>query len=115
MGTAHSAAARTQRGSKKARINRLRQTQAEIDELEKHIHELKILLYRTQVEGIMKRDERDEEIYDISTLTYQMRTDLIKKVREVMSMDAIDGSGLPTYYYLGLSSHLITSHLISFC
>ncbi|CAJ1964787.1 unnamed protein product [Cylindrotheca closterium] len=79
MGTAHSAGARTQRGSKKARINRLRQAQAEIDELERQIHELKILLYQTQVDGIMKRDKRDAEIYDIDTQTYRMRTDLIKK------------------------------------
>lgn len=83
MGTAQSAAARTQRGSKKARINRLRQTQADIDDLEKQIHAIKILLYRTQVKGIMQRDMRDEEIYDIKTLTYQKRTDLIKKVREI--------------------------------
>mmetsp|Transcript_39097 Transcript_39097/g.94527 ORF Transcript_39097/g.94527 Transcript_39097/m.94527 type:complete len:264 (+) Transcript_39097:107-898(+) len=85
MGTAQSAAARTQRGSKKQRIYRLRQTQADIEDLEKQINAHKILLYRTQVDGMMKRDQRDEEIYDISTLTYKKRKVLMKKGRNASS------------------------------
>ena len=80
MGSAQSAAARTSRGSKKARINRLREKQAEVAEVDKKLHALKILLYRTKVEGIMQRDKRDEEIYKLKNEAYRRRKDLVKKV-----------------------------------
>jgi hypothetical protein len=52
-----------------------------IVKLNQRIKDLKLKLYRTKVEGIMKRDEQNQKIDDLQMDIFEKRTKLMKLVR----------------------------------